>query len=306
MGSTQTLYEVLGVAQGAGTAELRAAYRREAGALEASRSRMSPQSFNDRSQLLRMAMSTLVDPASRHGYDIKLAASRGTDLATEPMGLALVPLAPQPEAVANARADALSLRADALSLRADAMLLRAGVDAPASAAGEVARTVASGTMSALKYFVRAVGLLVLMGVLAFSLTRCMRGDPAARSTALETKANERTALQEYYQTHGMRPANMAELELLEAERRRRENQGRSEAQDREKAERDARRFDDDARQRAREVSENLRRSEEQARREALAEQARKQYEAQANRAAKEAEQRRIERQQNQWREILRN
>ena len=305
MGSTETLYEVLGVAQAAGLAELRAAFRREVGALEAARSGMSPQSFNDRLQLLRVAMSTLVDPASRLGYDTKLAASGRADLPTEPMGLALVPLAPQPEAVTNARADALSLRADALSLRADAMLLRAGLDGPAAGAAEVARTVASGTVSALKYFVRAVGLLVLMGVVAFSLTRCMGGDPSARSATLESKANEKAALQEYYQTHGVRPANMAELELLEAERRRRENQGRSEAQDREKAERDARRFDDDARQRAREVSENLRRTEEQARRDAQAEQMRKQYEAQAERATQEAEQRRIERQQNQWREILR-
>jgi hypothetical protein len=250
-------------------------------------------------------MSTLVDPASRLEYDTKLAGSRRADLPTEPMGLALVPFAPQPEAVTNARADALSLRADALSLRADAMLLRAGLDAPATGAAEVARTVASGTVSALKYVARAVGLLVLMAVVAFSLTRCMRGDPSARNTALESKANEKAALQEYYQAHGVRPANMAELELLEAERRRRENQGRSESQDREKSERDARRFEEDARQRAREVSDNLRRSEEQARRDAQAEQMRKQYEAQAERAAQEAEQRRIERQQNQWRDILR-
>ena len=159
-------------------------------------------------------------------------------------------------------------------------------------------------MSALKYFVRAVGLLVLIGIVAFSLTRCMSGGPSARSAKLESKANEQTALQEYFQTHGVRPANMAELELLEAERRRRENEGRSAAQNQEKAERDARRFEEDARRRAQEISENLRRSEDQARRELQAEQMRKQYEAQAERAKQEAEQRRIERQQNQWRDIL--
>ena len=91
MRSTRTLYEVLGVAPGAGVAELQAAYRREFGALEAARGNMNPDSFNEQMQLLRLALSTLADPASRLGYDTKLAARRAVELPAESM--ALVPLA---------------------------------------------------------------------------------------------------------------------------------------------------------------------------------------------------------------------
>jgi hypothetical protein len=48
----------------------------------------------------------------------------------------------------------------------------------------------------------------------------MNGDFSDYRARLEAKAAEKTAVQEYFQTHGVRPANMAELELLEAERRR--------------------------------------------------------------------------------------
>lgn len=301
MRSSQTLYEVLGVEPAVGLAELQAAYRLRFRSLETARGSMSAQAFDERMQLLRLALSTLADPASRLVYDTKLAARRAA--ATEPMPL--VPLVAEPAAVTTVRADALSLRADALSLRADAMLLRAGVDADEADAAAVARTVAGGTISALKYFVRAVGLLVLTAMVAFSVVRCASGGSAARNAKLEAQANEKAALQEYFQAHGVRPANMAELELLEAERRRQENEARSAAQDRDKAEREARQFDEDSRRRADEVSERLRRAEDQARREAHEEQMRKQYEAQAQRAKEEAEQRRVERQQNQWREILR-
>ncbi|HWI15170.1 MAG TPA: DnaJ domain-containing protein, partial [Burkholderiales bacterium] len=151
MRSTLSLYEVLGVGQDAGLAELQAAYRRQFGALEAARAEMNPQAFDERMQLLRLALSTLADPASRLSYDTKLAARRAA--LTEPMPLA--PVARERAVAETVRAFALALRADALSLTADAMLLRAGVDAPAAGAGEVARTVATGTLRALKYFVRA-------------------------------------------------------------------------------------------------------------------------------------------------------
>lgn len=300
MSATQTLYEVLGAPQEASLAELQSAYRREVGVLEAARGSMSPQAFTDKLQLLRVAFSTLSDPATRLGYDAKLAASR-PPAARPAAPLALVPQAAEQRSPADVRADALSLRADALSLRADAMLLRSRLDAPAGAGG-IAQTVASGTVAALKYFTRAIGLLVLVVVIAFALTRCMLGDSSERRARLEAKAAEQTALQEYYQTHGIRPANMAELELLEAERRRRENRGRTAEQDREKAERDARLFEEESRRRADQVSARLRSDEERARHEAAVERQRQEYEA---RAKQEAERRRIEQERNQWQEILR-
>jgi curved DNA-binding protein CbpA len=294
----QTLYEMLGVAPGASLAELQAAYRREAGILETNRAGMRPEQLSEAGQLLRVAFNTLSDPVSRLGYDSRLAASSRSAVVTRALATVDPDAAPRS---AEVRADALSLRADALSLRADALLMRAGLEAPGAAGGGVAQTIALGALTSLKRFTRAIGLLVLVCIVAFAATRFIVGDPLARSAAKEAKAREQTALQEYYQTYGVRPANMAELELLEADRRRKENQGANRNRDREQQERDARRFEEESRQRGREVSENLRRAEDEARRQAEWERERQ---AREDEMKRQAEQSRIEQERQQWREVL--
>lgn len=297
-----TLYDILGITQNAGGAELQAAYRREVNALEARRGDIGAQEFGDRMQLLRLAYSTLSDAASRTGYDSKLASRTRTPAAAA-AGRALATLQPGPMAAsAETRADALSLRADALALRADAMLVRAGLDLPLETHGGAAQAVASGTFTFLKRFVRAIGLLVLIGIVTYAIARCSFGDASARRVAMEAKANEQTALQEYFQTHGVRPANMAELELLEADRRRRENESRQLTQDRQKQEQDTRRFEEEARRRAQQVSAELRRAEDLARWEAERERERQFREEQIKQHAKRMQQ---ERERQQWREELR-
>jgi hypothetical protein len=265
--------------------------------LESLRGSKSAQEFNDRTQLLRVALNTLSDPVTRLSYDAKLSA--GSRPAQSPAATRAVATRAV-GASSEVRADALSLRADALALRADAMLVRAGLDGPAAT---TAHGVASAALTAVKTFTRALGLLFLVAMVAFWITRCVAGDPAARRAAVETKANEQTALQEYYQTYGVRPASMAELELLEAERKRRDNQGRQVDHDRDKQEREARLFEEESRRLGREVSEQLRRDEEQARYEAERERQQKQFEQHAK---EEAEQRRIEMDRQQWRETLRH
>ena len=302
MNSRQTLYEMLGVAQDASLAELQSAYRREAGVLESERANTSPEQFAEKTQLLRLAFNTLTDPVSRLGYDTKLAPG-----GRKAQGLvatrALAPVGGDAVAAsAEVRADALALRADALALRADAMLVRADLDVGAAGRGSMAQAVASGTVTALRRLATALGLLVLIGIGAFVVTRVVVGDPSARRAAVEAKAREQTALQEYYQTYGIRPANMAELELLEADRRRTENQNTHKERDREKEEQDARRFEEESRRRGQEVSEDLRRAEEQAHREAEWERERQAREAQVK---QQAEQERIEREKEQWHEVLR-
>lgn len=304
MRARSTLYEMLGVQERAGLPELHAAFRRELNLLESMRASMSSQDFNDKAQLLRVAMNTLADPVSRLGYDNKLASSRMPEpsVATRALAARCVDAT---AASTQVRAEALSLRADALALRADAMLVRAGIDAPASAGAGAAQVVASVAMTAFKRFVRALGLLVLVSIVAYALTRLFVGDPSAQRAAVESKASEKTSLQEYYQTYGVRPANMAELELLEAERRRRENQGRLVDQNRDKLEREARTFEEESRRRGREVTAELRVAEEQARRDAERAEMQERERGQQKRAQEEAEQMRIEREQQQWRETLR-
>lgn len=231
--SKQTLYELLGVPAMATMSELRDAYRREMSAVEALRTQLTPEAFRERQQLLRVANDTLSDPVMRASYDAKLEAAARADRAAWSSN-ALV-------AREGARADALGLRADALSLRADAMLARS------DAFGNHGPSVASTVLSVSQFVVRAIGLLFLVGVFAFGVTRCMVGTSVDQRAAIEARAAEQVALQEYFQTHGVRPANMAELELMEAERRRKENEARQADQERRRQEDQYRRWEEESR-----------------------------------------------------------
>jgi hypothetical protein len=240
-------------------------------------------------------LNSLSDAAFRLTYDAKLAAARIPASAPE-AALSLVPIAADDANAANAanasnevRADAMSPRADALSLRADAMMLRTQGASPRAQPADMARKVASSTMAGFQYLSRAVGLLVIVGATAFGLTRCMNGDSSDYRARLEAEAAEKTAVQEYFQTHGVRPANMAELELLEAER-------------------EARQFEEDARKRGLEVSRDLQLAEERAERarqfEAKEQQVKERAAQAEKKADQQAEERRAERQQQQWRDII--
>jgi hypothetical protein len=116
-----------------------------------------------------------------------------------------------------------------------------------------------------KRVVRAIGLLVVIGLIAFMLTRCATVGPAQNRLQLEQKISEQTVLQEYYQTHGVRPASIAEMELLEAERRRKESEGRQADKAQREREQAARRWEEESRRIGRQVSADLQRSEEVAR-----------------------------------------
>lgn len=300
MGSKPTLYELLGVSQHADVSEIQAAYQRKVGVLESARGGMTSQAFDDQSQLLRVALSTLSDAAARFGYDAKLNAR-----VRQPQGALVAQAVPAPVASAQAHADALALRADALALRADAMMIRAGIHLPDGGAPGMVEKVASGSVTALKRVVSAIGLLVIVGVGFFIATRFFQGDASVRRSAMEVKASEQVVLQEYYQTHGVRPANMAELELLQADQRRRDNEAKLVGQDREKQEREARQFEEESRRRADQVAENLRRAEEAAKSEAERQRYEDLRKKELERQQAEAEQRRIDREKAQWQEVLR-
>jgi curved DNA-binding protein CbpA len=259
-----TLYDLLGTPQGASTAQLQAAYREQVNALEAQRASLSADDFNERRQLLRLAYDTLADPVSRAQYDATQEAAARSARAAVATGTALASTpALAGSASIQARADALSMRADALSIRADALLMRAGVGAPTERSPGLAA--AADLYGALKRMVRALGLLVVLGVCAFGVSRCAMSGAAEKRTALEQRASEQAALQDYYQTHGVRPANLADMELMEASRRLQENERRQAEQARRQREDQERRFEAESRRIGREVSERLQRSEEVAR-----------------------------------------
>lgn len=262
--SRSTLYELLGTPQAASTAQLQAAYRERMNALEAQRAGLPPDDFNERRQLLRVAYNTLADPVSRVGYDATLEAAARSARTAVATGTALAPTPDLAGTVSvQAHADALSIRADALSLRADALLLRVGVGAPTERSPGVAA--AADLYGALKRVVRALGLLVVLGVSAFGVSRCAMSGAAEKRAALEQKASEQAALQDYYQTHGVRPANLADMELMEASHRLQENKRRQAEQARRQQEDKERLFEAESRQIGREVSERLQRDDEVAR-----------------------------------------
>jgi hypothetical protein len=283
--------------------------------LELARISMTPQKFDDKTQLLRVALSTLMDSAARLSYDAKLNSSeRQSPGALQPQRAPAPAVARAPlQTPSQAQADALALRAEALALRADAMMIRAGIHQPevgaagagvAGAAG-VVQAVASGSMTALKRVASAIGLLVIVGGGFFVATRLFRSDAPVRRSAMEVKASEQVVLQEYYQTHGVRPASMAELELLQADQRRRDNESRLVSQDRDKQEREARQFEEESRRRADQVAENLRRAEESAKAEAERQRYEDLRKKEIERQQAEVEQRRIDREKAHWQEVLR-
>ena len=126
-----------------------------------------------------------------------------------------------------------------------------------------------------------------------------------RRNAVESKATEKVALQEYFQTYGVRPANIAEMELLEAERRR-SNESRNEQQNTDQKVKAELKFEGDARRRAQDVSDRLRLGEERqqlnTQREDRETERLRNERKDADRAAEE---RRIQKLEGQWQQISR-
>ena len=250
MKDTRTLYELLGVRREATATEIRTGYRLELEALEALRVTLPKQDFDDRVQLLRVAYTTLNDPISRAGYDADLdaAAAYGSGALATIGGPS-----------SGTRADALGLRADALALRADALMARADIGAASARPDGLFSDWPPGMARLLGYALLVALLIgVSMGVSRCS-TKSARAQIEARE-AQERRASEQAALQDYYQTHGVRPANRAEMEMMEAERRRRENQERQSSVDNQRAEEQQRRIDEENRRRGDETTREVQRA----------------------------------------------
>lgn len=346
MTQKKTLYELLQLQPDAQDADIQAAYDR---LMQAPPSASPGATHEDRQlheRVLRVAYSTLMNPQSRAAYDAELAARR-----LPAHGLSLVPVEPAaglapPTAL---RTDAMLLRAEAIALRANALELKAsaldaGVPGAAGAAvmpdaisgarlgamsgaqpfspppprypPPVARYAAapaeppshlplllSWLSGSIKHVLLALGTLVVIGLGVQTFHAPSRTESA--------EAQEKIYLQEYYQTHGVRPANMAEARMLD-EQRRREAEAQRQQQEakrqRQEAEREQAAQEARDRQaatwalyRAEQANRSLQYAEEQARVNREVEERRR---AEAQRSAEEAERRRLERQQYEWRRTL--
>ncbi|MCX7141694.1 MAG: hypothetical protein NT123_11525 [Proteobacteria bacterium] len=242
----KTLYEILEVPPGAALPEIKAAHRSLSRKLLLGKPGLSREDIDFNLKLIDLALSTLSDQASRDAYDAKLAASNAPSYALVPR------------------------EADATSLQIAAAIeqnqkFTAAIDGGHDSPLKVMSAAATSSVSALKKIVRVIAALMILGVIIKVSTAILAGGQPGRSADGVSKADEKVRMQEYYQTHGVRPASRIEADLLEVENRRKENEQREAAREKKQEEDRYRQFVEDSRRVGREASENVRQAEEQAR-----------------------------------------
>ena len=258
MANKKSLYEILELTRDASYPEISASHERLLQALESRQPTLSREDFTLQRRLLKVAHSTLSTPLSRDAYDAHLH-HRSEPAGSDSTALALSTSAQQ--SAAQIRAEALLMRADALSLRADALGLKAG-------AGLAEGPIASRLLSYFKTALLTLGTLAAVGMViqvVFMFTVNRQALEAARAPMA---SDEKTYLQEYYQTWGVRPATRAEAEAMDAERRANEEAKRAQQRietEKKKAEKLERDFETESRKRAEQVSAELQRAQERAR-----------------------------------------
>jgi membrane protein involved in colicin uptake len=184
------------------------------------------------------------------------------------------------------------LRADATSLKIAAAIeenqkITGAIENSHESPLKIFSATAARSVSALRRIFAVIAGLMVLGVVIKVSTMILAGRQSGHVTGGVSKAEEKVILQEYYQTHGVRPGSRIEADLLEVESRRKENERREAARDKQQEEERYRKFVEDARRTGDQVSENLRRDEERARHE---EEQRKQQLEQERRYKEEAEQ----------------
>ncbi len=262
MGPKKTLYEMLNVSQDATFAQIQAGHMAVSQELESGLSGLTAQDAAMQLKMVNMALQVLRDTMTRAAYDAKLS---------QPTGLAVTPLAVGTEAL-SVKVDSVSLKADAAALMAQAAMLNANALSMHYAAMPQSGGLqaSSGFFKTFRFGFTVLGAIVAISMvtMVLSLGRCSGGRIAAQEDAM---AQEKLMLQEYYQQYGVRPANKAEMDLLQAQnrkdeaaRRSAEAAGRTAEMAADKKAREEQRFIDETQKLGERVTENLRRDEEHA------------------------------------------
>ena len=301
MGSVKkTMYEVLGLSPAATSEQIEAVYQALCNMPAAPG--VSVDDATNQKKVLDAAYRTLSAPLSRQAYDAflhtRINGPTPAEQAPKP-GLALVDYpAPSPQAVAL-RAEALSIKAEAMSLKADALMLRADV-ASVRASGAAAPW--DDLYPLFKRVLRIAGAAFGIWFLFWLLYGMM----APRQTAqVEAQAAEKAALQEYFQTYGVRPANRAEMELMETARRRQEAERSAAERQKQHQDTENRKFEYETERAADRAERSLQEGERQAR-EAQRDEEERKRQAQRDEEQRQANEReRLERERDRWREVLR-
>ena len=308
----KSLYEILAIAPNASGAEIQAGYDTVFAKLHSLKERLGAEEFDFKAKVLNLALETLSNPSARHAYDAKLAVSAG--LRTPPVmaaapNLSLIPVQSDAETL-SLKAEAMALRADAMTLRADAMAMRSGASPfreSRAFSDERSGSAITSVVPVVRKVLIVLGTLFAIAIVVQVIALKSANRQSMVDAAVAEKAREKVELQEYFQQYGVRPANKAELELLKAENRRKEETARKLADERERIEEDSRRFEENARRRGDQVSSALQMAELTAKEQARREDERKEWQKkEEQRVNEQIERNRIERQKAEWRDVMRH
>jgi curved DNA-binding protein CbpA len=245
----KSLYEWLQVSENASPEAISAAHGRLVDELIATRAHFDPAEFDLRMQTLQMALSTLSSPSSRFAYDTTLSNTR------------LEQRLHQPAPRGGSRKPAGFSDEHALGQAIGSHPTR--VDSVSGAASQSPLIWLLSTLkSSLTKTLVFIGLLSLMGMVLQVLF--FRATVTNAPTEFQHSAEEKAVIQEYFQTHGVRPNSREDAELMAREERRQNAEKRQAERERAKAEFERQRFEQESRRRADQVSEALRRSENEA------------------------------------------
>lgn len=308
----KSLYEVLGVSNKASAEEIQSAYESSMAQNDSHLNPMSAEDQKNQTKLLKLAHGTLSNQMLRDSYDSSLIAKKES---TQSLALLLNDKSLKEDGDAI-RADALRLKADSLSLQADLLSLRANsLVGDSHRDGSFFRNHSNhGSIDGFPRPLRNVAIAIAAVLLIFSIQKAVFVSSAAKVQESLTSPvmEEKAYLQEYYQTHGVKPKNRAEAQLWDEERRIADQQKREKLlteAERANIERQQQRFEEDSRKLGRQTSSDLERSEENLRRANELAEIRKEeliLRAKERQDKKdEAERLRIQKEQSNWKEILR-
>ena len=296
-----TAYDTLALRPNATQPEIEDNYNSLIARLKTQKDLFNPGDYALKLQTIEAAFNALATPDARTAYDshlarrISLAVPNTTDLRLDDAAS----LALRAEAVAL-RAEALTLRADALSVQSQHNMIARRGSASAGTFG-----IALAAPSLLKRLAMLLGAAVAIWMVVQVAYLLLTHSKPSADAGVAASAREKVIVQEYYQTHGVRPGNAIEAELLEAANRRRDTEVRAAERNKAKISDEERRFEETARRQADQVSAELSRSENMARDQARRDDEQKERKIEHQKQAREdAERLRIDREQAKWQSIL--
>jgi flagellar biosynthesis GTPase FlhF len=305
--TNKTAYEILALRPTATQEEVRENYYGLIASLKAQKSLFNPGDYELKLEAINQAYDAIATINSRAEYDARLAA-RSPQAQRNPS-----PTIPVEPASLALRAEAISLRAEAISLRADALSIHCqigdGYSANHRPAGDQRLASASSMLPLFKKLAMLLGIAVAVWMVIQVASLMVSKRLVEALPGVSSRAREKTIIQEYYQTNGVRPGSAVEAELLQSANRKREIEADKAEREKRRQTEEERRFESESRSRAAEVSAELRYSENQARDQARREDEQKERNAsrleQQKQMSEDRERNRIEREKAKWENVLR-